>query len=276
MRAHAAGLCAAEAAAELLIGHGRWLGRDDFVDEYVTVQAHPALAGDVPMAVVQWPAAVAASSAGRLPCSGSERRVLGIAASLAGEATVALGEALTGLDEANLALVAAAVRHAGGRRPAGAPVAGPPGPCAAVSGGTGGSSPRDVAGTMSCPVCGRGFTRRGRRTYYSSRCRRTAFRRRRSAGAAVPPVPAARSRREGTVYRCGQCDTGYLGHQWCPECNRSCARVGPGGCCPGCQEPVALDELVSPCPAADGPAGSPAAGHRRRPRVGAWRPDRPR
>jgi len=100
------------AAAELLIGHRVWLGREEFVERFVQVCA--GWTGAV-MAVVDWSGVVDAVDSGRLGCSGSEAAVLRIAASLAAGAAVDLGDALTGLDEANLRLVAEAVLRAGGR-----------------------------------------------------------------------------------------------------------------------------------------------------------------
>jgi hypothetical protein len=105
-----------EAAVELLIGHRSWLGRGDFVGGFV--QTGQELGCGTPMAWVDWPAAVTALQAGRLPCSGSEGRVLRIAASIAEAVPVELGEALSGLDETNIVRVARAVLHAGGHREA--------------------------------------------------------------------------------------------------------------------------------------------------------------
>ena len=68
------------------------------------------------MAAVDFEAAAAALVAGVLPCSSGERRVLRLAASIGAGVPVDLREALTGLDEANSGLVAAAVLHAAGRR----------------------------------------------------------------------------------------------------------------------------------------------------------------
>ena len=68
------------------------------------------------MAAVDFEAAARALGAGALPCSGGEGRVLRIAASIAGGVPVDLGEAVTGLDENNAALAAAAVLHAAGHR----------------------------------------------------------------------------------------------------------------------------------------------------------------
>ena len=64
-------------------------------------------------------------------------------------------------------------------------------------------------------------------------------------------MPATRSRRDNTVYECGECLTRYLGEQWCVECVRPCRRVGVGGLCPHCDEPVAIPDLLE---AAETPA----------------------
>jgi hypothetical protein len=106
----------AEAAVGLLIGHGRWLARGDFVSEFVmTIGGEDG--ADTPMAVVEWAAAVAALDEGRLPCSSSEDQMLRLAASFGGGPPVDLGALVCGLDGANLTLVTAAVMHAGGHRP---------------------------------------------------------------------------------------------------------------------------------------------------------------
>ncbi len=112
LRAHARGLYHAEAAVELLIGHQRWLRRDQFVGRFVWVGR--ALVGGGLLAVVDWPAAVKALAAGGLPCSGSEGCVLRIAASIAEGVEVDLRECLSTLDGVNVGLVARAVLAAGG------------------------------------------------------------------------------------------------------------------------------------------------------------------
>jgi hypothetical protein len=112
LRAHAAGLYCAQAAAELLIGHQQWLLRDDFVARFVRIAPDSR---DVPLAVVGWRAAVRALAAGRLACSDSEGHVLRLAASLAEGVPVDLGECLSVLDHTNADLVAEAVLRAAGR-----------------------------------------------------------------------------------------------------------------------------------------------------------------
>ncbi len=97
--------------------------------------------------------------------------------------------------------------------------------------------------TAPCPVCGAPFTRAGRRRYCSDACRQAAWRRR--AGQPPPPaVPPARNRRHGTICQCTGCDTRYLAGQWCPDCNRPCHRIGPGGHSP-CGELLTIQELLN-------------------------------
>ncbi len=115
LRNHARGAYSLETAAELLIAHRRWLHRADFTRHLI--EFTDDLVDGRAMAMVDWPAAITLLQAGGLPCSGGEHRILRIAASLAEGIPIDLRDALTGLDETNLDLVASAVRHAGGRRP---------------------------------------------------------------------------------------------------------------------------------------------------------------
>ena len=113
LRARANGLYACEAATELLIMHAAWLRRSDFLDPFVHTDAGSI--NDIPMADIEWPAAIAALENGRLPCSGGDSRILRIAGSLAEGIPVNLRDTLTGLDATNIELVASAVPHAGGK-----------------------------------------------------------------------------------------------------------------------------------------------------------------
>ena len=110
----AKGLFSAEAAVELLIGHGSWLCREDFLE--IAVEFGQGIVSGVVMAAVDFEAVARALEAGALPCSGGEGRVLRIAASIASGVPVDLREAVTGLDENNAVLAAAAVLHAAGYR----------------------------------------------------------------------------------------------------------------------------------------------------------------
>jgi hypothetical protein len=102
---------------------------------------------------------------------------------------------------------------------------------------------RNVGVTIPCPVCVRSFTPVGRQRVCSAACRQVAWRRRQPT-----PLPALPSRpvRMATVYLCPSCETRFLGQQRCPDCGLFCRRVGPGGPCPHCDEPVALGDLLPP------------------------------
>jgi hypothetical protein len=101
---------------------------------------------------------------------------------------------------------------------------------------------RDDQATMSCPVCRTHFTPAGRQQYCAS-CRKTAFRRRRHPPAAVV-VPAAKARRQNTIYECPTCGQRLHGEQRCPHCNVFARRISIGGPCPHCFEPVAVTDLL--------------------------------
>jgi hypothetical protein len=51
--------------------------------------------------------------------------------------------------------------------------------------------------------------------------------------------------RESVVYECPSCETRYLGEQRCGDCNVFCRRLGSGGLCPCCDEPVTIAELLA-------------------------------
>jgi hypothetical protein len=97
-----------------------------------------------------------------------------------------------------------------------------------------------------CPICWTPFTRARRRRYCSDNCRKTAWARRHATTALAPPIPLPGTRRDRTIYACPSCDTRYHGQQRCPDCGTFCTRVGPGGSCPHCDEPVALTDLLDP------------------------------
>lgn len=100
--------------------------------------------------------------------------------------------------------------------------------------------------TTSCPVCHTAFSRIRRQRYCSPACRQTAWRRRSNP---VTPyqtnmIIPRRSRRDITIHQCTECDSRYLGEQWCPDCNRPCTRIDTGGLCPNCNEPIAVKDLT--------------------------------
>jgi hypothetical protein len=107
LRAGAQGIYALEAAAGLVIAHGTWLDRDDF---RCFIYLGPETAA------INWEAVIRSLADGELPSSAGESRVLQLAASLAGQAPIVLGDAVTGLDDRNIQVVVSAVLHASGRR----------------------------------------------------------------------------------------------------------------------------------------------------------------
>jgi len=116
LRACAAGLYPLEAGVALLISNGTFLRRDDFTSRFITT-ATSISDGTTLMATIDWDAAIAALHAGELPCSGGERRVLKLSSSLAGGTPVDLRDAVTGLDDGNIARLVTAILHASGKRP---------------------------------------------------------------------------------------------------------------------------------------------------------------
>lgn len=96
-------------------------------------------------------------------------------------------------------------------------------------------------------MCGGPFVRVGRRQYCSAACRQAAWRQRQPQ---ILPVLPQRTAKAATVYQCGACETRSLGQQWCDDCQRPCTRVGLGGECPHCSEPVALVDLAPDLPTA--------------------------
>ena len=50
--------------------------------------------------------------------------------------------------------------------------------------------------------------------------------------------------RLAVIYQCPDCDQRFLGKRRCPDCQLFCRRVGLGGDCPHCDQPVAIDDLI--------------------------------
>jgi hypothetical protein len=114
LRAAASGIHPLEAGTSLLIECGCWLHREDFTGQFVTT-ATSISDGTTLLATINWEAAITALDAGKLPCSGGERRVLRLAASIAGAIPVNLYDNLPGLDQRNARLLINAIRHATGQ-----------------------------------------------------------------------------------------------------------------------------------------------------------------
>jgi hypothetical protein len=113
LRACAAGLYPLEAGTELLISNGTFLRRPDFTTRFITC----GTSDGTPMAAIDWDAAITALDTGGLPCSGGERHILQLSASLAAGTPVSLRDTVTGLDQDNTARLITAIRHATGKRP---------------------------------------------------------------------------------------------------------------------------------------------------------------
>jgi hypothetical protein len=113
LHACAAGLYPLEAGVALLTAEGTFLRRDDVTSRFIE---HGTSNGTA-MAAIDWDTVITALRAGELPCSGGERRVLTLSASLAGGIPVDLRDAATGLDDRNIQRLVCAIRHASGKRP---------------------------------------------------------------------------------------------------------------------------------------------------------------
>jgi hypothetical protein len=111
LRGTATGMLADTAAAGLIIAHGHFLHDPAFRK---IIAAGSSVTDGQPFAVIRWNAAVWAMEHGHLPCSGSERAVLLIAASLAEGIPVSLRDCLGSLDRRNIALITGAITAANG------------------------------------------------------------------------------------------------------------------------------------------------------------------
>jgi hypothetical protein len=110
LRACARGIRHHEAGTSLLIDCGHWMHRDDFTSRFI----EHGTSGGTPMAAIDWDAAITALHAGGLPASSGERRMLLLAASVAGGIPVSLSDTLVGIDRHNASLVVGAIAHAAG------------------------------------------------------------------------------------------------------------------------------------------------------------------
>ena len=115
LRACAAGLYPLEAGVALLAANGAFLRRGDFTSRFIETGTS-ITDGTTPMAAIDWDAGITALNSGGLPCSGGERRILLLSASLAGGTPVSLRDTVTGLDDRNTALLITAIRHTAGER----------------------------------------------------------------------------------------------------------------------------------------------------------------
>lgn len=114
LRAGAEGLYALESGTGLLLAHGTWPAREDFRC-FVHV-ADSITDPGTELASIDWEAVITALDAGEFPSSSGEKRILRLAASLAGDIPVRLGDAITGIDDRNVELLMTAILHASGQR----------------------------------------------------------------------------------------------------------------------------------------------------------------
>ena len=98
---------------------------------------------------------------------------------------------------------------------------------------------------MICPVCNQSFTPNGRQRYCTDACKATAYRRRHHNQPTPIVVPANQPRRPITVYECATCGIRALGQQRCNDCHTFMTRIGYGGHCPSCDEPITTNELLN-------------------------------
>jgi hypothetical protein len=117
LRAHANGVYALQAAAELLISHRTWLRRTDFRDRFIHHRTSLTNGLLTTTAQIDWPAAITALDHDNLPSSSSEQQILRLAASIAHGLPIDLQDALTGLDDRNINLIITAALHTSGRPP---------------------------------------------------------------------------------------------------------------------------------------------------------------
>lgn len=108
------------------------------------------------------------------------------------------------------------------------------------------SPPRNGTVTARCGACDGPLPAGRTRRWCSDACRQAAWRRRHAPPPTPVELPLAQPRRAVTVYQCPECDTRVLGAQRCQDCATFMHRIGPGGLCPCCGEPITIDELLQP------------------------------
>ena len=106
---------------------------------------------------------------------------------------------------------------------------------------------RDGSEAPPCPVCGSQVPS-PRARFCGGACRMRAHRLRHAQPDPPAQPQAALPPAWPQVYQCPECDQRYLGTRRCGECNLFCRRLGPGGLCPECEEPILLAELAPHAP----------------------------
>jgi hypothetical protein len=100
----------------------------------------------------------------------------------------------------------------------------------------------------ACLLCGQP-TGSARARYCTDACKQRAYRLRQPTTAGDPTALVGELKQRGqlgahTIYECPECQTRYVGHQRCSDCNRFCRALGPGGTFSQCDEPLLLTELL--------------------------------
>jgi len=96
-----------------------------------------------------------------------------------------------------------------------------------------------------CPVCQGTFAPSGAKLFCGKLCRDTAYRRRKQSAPRPIKVLPIRPRRAVTVYECDGCGERSLGSQRCEQCRNFMRKLGLGGLCPHCNEPVTVFDLLN-------------------------------
>jgi hypothetical protein len=111
-------------------------------------------------------------------------------------------------------------------------------------------SRNDNETTTTCPVCATPFAPVRRQRYCTPACRQAAWRARHADPHPRPTivVPPRTPRRVNSVYQCPECDTRYLGQQWCHECHQPCVRIDFGARYPHCDEPITVSDITDQYP----------------------------
>jgi hypothetical protein len=107
----------------------------------------------------------------------------------------------------------------------------------------------DGLGSRSCPVCQAPLTSM-RARYCSDACKQRAYRLRQTDStpldldALTADLRSRQALVTRTVYECPSCEARFLGDQRCPDCHIFCRRLGLGGLCPHCDDPLTVAELL--------------------------------
>lgn len=60
----------------------------------------------------------------------------------------------------------------------------------------------------------------------------------------MTPAHNVRSEQFAVIYECPDCEQRFVDDRRCPDCQLFCRRIGQGGNCPQCDEPVAINDLA--------------------------------